>query len=360
MVSVLGASTVSVGLVEGAAEAVASVTKVFSGSLSDYLGRRKHLTVIGYGLSALSKPLFALAPALGWVFAARAIDRVGKGIRGAPRDALIGDIAPAGLRGAVYGLRQSLDTVGAVLGPLLAMALMLLLANDMRSVFWFAVLPALVSVLILVIGVREPSRVQGTGTLGTPIRLVSLKRLGGAYWWVVVVSSILTLARFSEAFLVLRAQSVGLALNLVPVVLVVMSVVYAASAYPAGILSDSIGRRSLLAVGFLTLIAADLLLALATTVWGVLAGVALWGLHMGLTQGLLTALVADTAPAELRGTAFGFFNLAGGLVLLIASLIAGFLWDLYGPPATFLAGAAFTAAGLLGAGIGYRRFPAGG
>jgi MFS family permease len=355
LVSVLGASMLSVGLIEGVAEAVASAARVFSGALSDVLGRRKPLAVVGYGLAALSKPLFAWAPAIGWVFTARVIDRMGKGIRGAPRDALIGDIAPPALRGRYYGLRQSLDTVGAFLGPLLAIVLMGILANDIRSVFWFAVLPGLVSVAILVVFVREPRANQIDREERAPLRLASLRRLGSAYGWVVATASVLTLARFSEAFLVLRAENVGLALHLVPIVLVVMSVVYAASAYPVGILSDTMSRQSLLAVGFLVLIVADLVLALATTVSAVLAGVALWGLHMGLTQGLLTALVADTAPEELRGTAFGFFHLVVGLVLLAASLLAGWLWDVYGAPATFLAGAAITAAGLLAMTVGPRR-----
>jgi len=347
MVSVLGASTLSVGLVEGAAEAIASITKVFSGTISDHLGKRKLLTVIGYGLAALTKPVFAVAPAIGWVFAARFTDRIGKGIRGAPRDALIGDIAPAHLRGTCYGLRQSLDTVGAFLGPLAAIALMALLADDIRAVFWFAVIPGAVSVLILIVGVREPERERDPDGARTPIRLASLKRLGTTYWWVVVVGGLATLARFSEAFLVLRAQSVGLSMTLVPIVMVVMSVVYAAAAYPAGILADRMDRTLLLAVGFVTLIGADLVLALATGVWPVLAGVALWGLHMGLTQGLFAALVADTAPADLRGTAFGLFNLVAGVVLLAASILAGLLWDLYGAPATFFAGAAITAVALL-------------
>ena len=355
LVSVLGASMLSVGLIEGVAEAVASAARVFSGALSDVLGRRKPLAVVGYGLAALSKPLFAWAPAVGWVFTARVIDRMGKGIRGAPRDAMIGDIAPPELRGRYYGLRQSLDTVGAFLGPLLAILLMGILANDIRSVLWFAVLPGLVSVAILVVFVREPRANQIDREERTPLRLASLRRLGSAYGWVVATASVLTLARFSEAFLVLRAENVGLALHLVPIVLVVMSVVYAASAYPVGILSDAMSRQSLLAVGFLVLIVADLVLALATTVTAVLTGVALWGLHMGLTQGLLTALVADTAPEELRGTAFGFFHLVVGLVLLAASLLAGWLWDVYGAPATFLTGAAITTAGLLAMTVALRR-----
>jgi MFS family permease len=316
--------------------------------LSDRLRRRKLLTVIGYGLAALTKPLFPLASSLLWVFAARFVDRIGKGIRGAPRDALVGDLAPPQLRGACYGLRQSLDTVGAFLGPLLAIGLMALSADDIRMVFWLAVIPALMAVGVLVFGVHEPNQPPASGQKRAPIRLIDIGRLGFVYWWVVLVGGVLTLARFSEAFLILRAQTVGLAVALVPLVVVVMNVIYAASAYPAGAASDRLGRQTMLVGGFAALIMADVVLATADEVWQVLAGVALWGLHMGLTQGLLATLVADSSPAELRGTAFGVFNLVSGLVLLVASVLAGFLWDRYGAPATFFAGALFTTIALIG------------
>jgi MFS family permease len=346
--TVLGASAVTVGLIEGIGEATAAISKLFSGWLSDRLGKRKVLTVIGYGLGALSKPLFALAPSPFWVLAARFSDRVGKGIRGAPRDALVGDLAPPELRGAAYGLRQSLDTVGAFAGPLFAMVLMALLANDFRLVFWIAVVPGLVAVAILVVGVREPARVQPAGEARAPIGWAELGGLGGLFWGVVAVGAVLTLARFSEAFLILRAEGAGLPLALIPLVLVVMNAVYAAAAYPMGVLSDRYDRRVVLAAGFVVLLLADLVLAAAPGIWTVMLGVGLWGLHMGMTQGLLAALVADTVPTRLRGTAFGIFNLAAGVALLLASLIAGLLWELVGPSATFIAGAAFTAIGLVG------------
>ncbi|MFD0387633.1 MFS transporter [Tistrella bauzanensis] len=357
LVTVLGASAVTVGLIEGIGEATASISKLFSGWLSDWLGKRKALTVIGYGLGALSKPLFALAPTPSWVLVARFSDRIGKGIRGAPRDALVGDLAPAGLRGAAYGLRQSLDTVGAFGGPLLAMALMALFADDFRLVFWLAVVPGLIAVAILVLGVREAAQARPLAEARVPIRWSELGRLGRLFWAVVAVGTVLTLARFSEAFLILRAEDAGLSLALIPLVLVVMNVVYAASAYPMGALSDRYDRRPVLAAGFVVLILADIVLAFALGIWGVMLGIGLWGLHMGMTQGLLAALVADTAPTDLRGTAFGLFNLASGVALLLASLIAGFLWELIGPSATFLTGAAFTAAGLVGtiALVGRRR-----
>lgn len=347
MVGTLGASTFAVGLIEGLAESTALVVKVFSGAVTDYLGKRKGLAVFGYALGALTKPLFAIAPTIGIVLAARLLDRVGKGVRGAPRDALVADIAPPEVRGAAFGLRQSLDTVGAFLGPLLAVGLMLLWANDFRAVFWVAVIPGLLAVALLLSGVREPERHVGEKRTN-PIRRENLRRLSGAYWWVVGVGAVFTLARFSEAFLVLRAQQGGVAVALVPLVMVAMNVVYAASAYPFGKLSDRMSRKKLLAWGLLVLIAADVVLAMGDHWVTVLAGVALWGVHMGMTQGLLATMVAATAPADLRGTAFGFFNLVSGLAMLIASVVAGLLWDQLGASFTFYVGAVFCGVALLG------------
>ena len=347
LVSVLGVSTLTVGIIEGIAEATASITKIFSGALSDYLGHRKWLAAAGYGLAAVTKPVFPLATGIVSITAARFVDRVGKGIRGAPRDALIADLTPPGARGGAFGLRQSLDTIGAVLGPLAAIAFMAWLADDFRAVFWIAVIPAFVSVAVIVFGVREPERPPGVRTVKSPFSRAELGRLPAAYWMIVAVTAVFTLARFSEAFLLLRAQAAGLPLALVPSVMVVMNVVYALSAWPAGVLSDGMGRYRLLTIGFALLIVADVILAVNGSVAVVMLGVALWGLHMGLTQGLLSAMVADTAPAELRGTAFGVFNLVGGIALLIASVVAGELWEIAGPEGTFLAGAAFTAVALL-------------
>ena len=347
MVGTLGASALAVGLIEGLAEATALIVKVFSGTLSDYLGKRKGLAVFGYALGALTKPLFALAPSLGIVLTARLLDRVGKGVRGAPRDALVADIAPPAIRGAAFGLRQSLDTVGAFLGPLLAVGLMLLWANDFRAVFWVAVIPGLLAVALLLLGVREPAAPLAEKR-HNPIRRDNLKRLSGAYWWVVAVGAVFTLARFSEAFLVLRAQQSGIALAWVPLVMVAMNAIYAASAYPFGKLSDRMRHRTLLGLGLLVLIAADLVLAHAGHWSTVLTGVALWGIHLGMTQGLLATMVADTAPADLRGTAFGVFNLVSGVAMLIASALAGLLWEQLGASFTFLAGAVFCALALLG------------
>jgi MFS family permease len=348
LVTVLGTSMVTVGVIEGIAEATASIVKIFSGALSDWLGRRKWLAAFGYGLAALTRPVFPLAADVGWLVAARFVDRIGKGIRGAPRDALVADLAPSELRGASFGLRQSLDTVGAFIGPLLAIGLMWWTADNFRAVFWFAIIPALLSLALISFAVREPDRPQGRRSVRNPVSLAEIRNLGAAYWWVVAVATVFTLARFSEAFLILRAQNVGLPITLLPAVLVVMNVVYALAAYPAGVLSDRFRRVPLLATGILLLVAADAALALLPTLGGVVLGVVLWGLHMGLTQGLLAALVADTSPAELRGTAYGFFNLLGGLAMLAASVIAGGLWDLAGPRGTFLAGAGFAIIALAG------------
>ena len=348
LVSVLGASMVSVGLIEGIAEATASITKVFSGALSDYLGKRKLLATLGYGLAAVTKPMFPLAQSVGWVVTARFVDRIGKGIRGAPRDALVGDLAPPHLRGASYGLRQSLDTVGAFAGPLLAVLLMALTLNDFRLVFWIAVIPAFLSLAVMIFGVTEPEARREPGTAHSPIRAADFRQLGAPYWWLVLIAAVLTLARFSEAFLVLRAQSVGLPITLTPAVLVVMNVVYAASACPAGRLSDRVDRRRVLAAGCVALVVANVVLALADGVWLALAGVVLWGLHMGLTQGLFAAMLTDATPSRIRGSAFGVFNLVSGGAMLIASVLAGWLWDRYEAPATFYAGAGFTIVALAG------------
>ena len=341
MVTTLGASALMVGLIEGLAEATALIVKVFAGALSDYLGRRKGLAVFGYALGALTKPIFALASGTGIVLAARLLDRVGKGVRGAPRDALIADIAPPSVRGAAFGLRQSLDTVGAFVGPLLATGLMLLWADDFRAVFWVAVIPGLLAVALLWFGIREPER-PAQEKRSNPIRRENLVRLGGAYWWVVGVGGLFTLARFSEAFLVLRAQQLGIALALVPLVMVAMNIVYASAAYPFGKLSDRVSHSRLLAAGLLVLVAADVALATSSHWSMLLVGVALWGIHLGITQGLLATMVADTAPADLRGTAFSFFNLVSGLAMLLASVGAGWLWGRFGAEFTFYAGAVFS------------------
>lgn len=348
MVGSLGMSVALVGLLEGLAESLALIIKVFSGVISDAVGRRKGLALLGYSLGALSKPLFAIAPTMGWIVAGRLIDRVGKGIRGVPRDALVADITPPEVRGAAFGLRQSLDTVGAFTGPLIAVGLMLLWQNDFRAVFWVAVLPAVLAVIVLACGVREPKNSIALDRRMNPISIVNLKRLSLNYWAVVMFGAMFTLARFSEAFLVLRAQQLGVALAWVPLVMVAMNAVYALSAYPFGYLSDKVSHRALLAGGLLVLIAADFCLANAVD-WKVLmCGVMLWGFHMGMTQGLLARMVVDASPADLRGTTFGFFNLMTGIAMLIASVLAGYVWDGLGAAYTFYVGAGISALALVG------------
>jgi MFS family permease len=345
MTAQLGLSVAMLGLIDGVAEATASITKLFSGYVSDRVGRRKPLILIGYGLAAVTKPFFAIASSAGLVFGARFADRIGKGLRGAPRDALIADVTAPELRGRAFGLRQSLDTVGAFAGPLLAVSLMIILANDIRAIFWIATIPAALAVVVIIIAVRDVDAPKTT--VRVPLKLADLRGLPRAYWAIVALGAVLTLARFSEAFLILKANVEGLSLALTPLVLVVMNLVYAAGAYPAGYFADRMAPVRLLGLGILCLIAADLVLALTSGLVGITLGLILWGAHMALTQGLLAKLVADHAPAHLRGSAFGMFNLATGIALLFASVIAGLLWDRFGADMTFFAGAGFATVALL-------------
>jgi len=347
LLSVLQTSVTAIGFLEGIAEGAVLVTKMFSGTLSDWLGKRKGLALLGYGMAAVTKPLFAIAGSYAMVFAARLLDRVGKGIRGAPRDAMIADLVPQELRGASYGLRQTLDTVGALTGPLLATVLMLATGGNFRLVFWVAVVPAIVSVAILAQFVDEPLQ-TAPGKEHVAMRWSQLGEFSAAFWSILVVGSIFTLARFSEAFLVLRASDVGIAEVYLPMTMAAMYTTYTVFAYPAGWLSDRLDRHVVVAIGAAVLMSADLVLARISGVVGLFAGIGLWGLHMGLTQGVFAALVADASPAHLRGTAFGLFNLAGGIALLVASLVAGRVWDNVGPAATFYVGAAFAAVALIG------------
>ncbi len=344
LVTVLGASMSTVGLIEGMAEATASVVKVGSGALSDWLGKRKWLAAAGYGLAAFTKPVFPLASSIGWLVAARFVDRIGKGIRGAPRDALIADVTPSHLRGTSFGLRQSLDTIGAFVGPLLAIGLMAASSDNFQFVFWLAVIPGFLSFALIAFVVREPDAKARSGPVAWPLSRKSILRLGAPFWWFICVAFVFTLARFSEAFLILRAQQAGTPTGLTPLVLVIMNIVYALAAYPAGALSDRVDRRKMLMIGLAFLVVGDLVLAWSASLPMIGLGIVLWGLHMAFTQGLMSAMVADTAPADLRGTAFGLFNFMMGLAMLAASVIAGALWDTGGPQLTFLSGAGFAIA----------------
>lgn len=346
LVTTLGASALTVGVIEGIAESTAMFVKIFSGAISDFIGRRKGLMLLGYGLAALTKPLFPLAHSVEVVFTARFLDRIGKGIRGAPRDALVADVSPPEIRGACFGLRQSMDTVGAVLGPALAILLMLWLA-DIQLVLWVAVIPAAIAVTLIVTGVKEPVHAPSEHKFRSPIHWGALLDFSPGYWWVVVIGGVFTLARFSEAFLVLRAQQLGFSATWIPLVMVVMALFYTLSAYPAGWLSDRISRTKLLCVGMGLLVLADLVLAQSSSVIIMLMGVALWGLHMGFSQGILASLVADKAPGKLKGTAFGIFNLVSGVCMLIASVLAGWLWQSIGSDSTFVVGALLASTALL-------------
>jgi MFS family permease len=365
VVGTLGASAFALGLMEGMAEGVASILKLPSGWLSDRWRRRKPLALVGYGLAALVKPMFALAPGLGWVFTARFLDRVGKGIRGAPRDALVADLTPRALHGAAFGLRQALDTIGAFAGPLLAIALMVLSGNDVRLVFWLAVPPALISVLLLWVLVPDTPAAPPPDAVPQSLSAAAapspggplLSGMGRPFWGAIALTALFTLGRYSEAFLVLRAEERGLPLALAPLVLVGMNVVYSLAAYPAGRWSDRLGRRGLLLMAALIMAAADALLALAQELTLVAAGVMLWGLHMAFSQGVLTALIADTAPPHRRGTAFGVFHLSSGLALLAASAGSGYLWTRFGPPAAFTAGLAVALVSALAILMGAARAP---
>lgn len=348
MATALGASMATIGIIEGVAEGTAAIVKVFSGAISDYFRKRKLLAVVGYSLGAITKPIFPLATTIGWVFGARFVDRIGKGIRGAPRDALVADITPHKLRGAAYGLRQALDSVGAFIGPILAVVFMIWLANDIRSVLWLAVAPGFISVFLLIAAIHEPEAPEHAAGTRNHLMLTNVKRLSLRYWMVVTLGAVFTLARFSEAFLILRAQDVGLAVSYVPGIMIVMNIAYSIFAYPAGAAADRLSARMLLVLGLWLLVAADVVLAIAASPGTAFTGAALWGLHMAFTQGLLSKLVADTAPAEVRGTAFGIFNLISGGALLLASLIAGSLWSKFGAPATFIAGALFAAVAAIG------------
>ena len=346
MVTVLGASVAVVGLIDGLTEATASFTKILSGALSDHLGKRKLPALAGYVFSALAKPLVPLSTGLLTVFFARFLDRVGKGVRDAPRDALVADIVSARQRGAAYGLRQGLDTLGALAGPLIAVGLMALFAGNFRTVFWFACIPAVACVLTLALGVKEPARTRPAQREAFPLMPSQLKRLSADFWILIGVIFLLLLPRFSESLLLLRAQNVGLAATWVPLVFTAMNLFYAPIAAPAGLLSDRFGRRRMIFAGFAMLIPAQLMLYAADHPALVFAGAIFWGIHYGLTQGALAAVVADAAPKQLRGTAFGVFHLVSGLAILIGSTAAGLVWDAQGPPMTFLYAAIVGGVGL--------------
>ena len=337
----LALPVVALGAIDGIAEATASFAKLVSGRLSDRQQRRKPWILAGYGLAAMSKPLFPLAAGAAELMGARFADRVGKGIRGGPRDAMIADETPAEIRGRAFGLRQSLDTVGALMAPLVAIGLMALLLGDIRAVFWIAAIPAVLSVSLAWLALREPERhvaesnpqpfFSGFRDIDRPTRRL------------LAVVFLFTLARFSEGFLILKGMDAGLSPTLSPLALVIFNLAFMTLAYPAGSLSDRMRPRSILLTGMAMLVAADLVLAQDVGIGGLVFGVSLWGAHMALTQGIFARMIADSAPAHLRATSFGAFHFVSGIGTLLASVGAGFLWDRDGSQATFLAGAGIAA-----------------
>lgn len=347
LASIIGAHMASIGVIEGVAGAANSITRILSGPLSDLIGRRKPLLVFGYGLSAVIKVLFPLAETAATVFAARAIDRVGKGTRDAPRDALLTDITPPEMRGSSFGLRGALYTLGFVAGPLSAMSLMILSNNDFRLVFWIALVPALVAIAIVVFGVKESAPAPRDGGALRRIGRHELATLAMPFWWAVAIAAIFSLARFSEAFLVLKAHAVGVEQAFTPLIIMTTYLVYSAVSYPCGKLADHVDRRLQLGAASLILMAADLVLAGAGAVWAAVLGSALWGLQMGVSYGLLKAAVADAAPENLRGTAFGIYDFVVGVTTFVASAAAGLFWTVGGPSLTFEIGAGVAGAALI-------------
>ena len=338
----LGLPVAALGAIDGIAEATASFAKLASGRLSDRSRRRKPWILAGYGLAALSKPLFPLAAGPVEVMGARFADRIGKGIRGAPRDGMIADETPAAIRGRAFGLRQSLDTVGAMIAPILAIGLMAAFHENIRMVFWIAVIPAILCFLLAWLALKEKAAPHASHQPRAPF-FAGFRELNRPTRRLIAVGFLFTLARFSESFLILRGFDVGLSATLSPLVLVLFNLVFFALAYPAGALSDRLSSKAILMAGMAVLIAADLILAQAIGLAGLGIGVALWGAHMALTQGIFARLIADNAPPELRATSFGAFYFVSGIATLLASVGAGLLWDRHGAHATFIAGAAAAA-----------------
>ena len=346
LVTGLGISVLSLGLIEGLAEGVASVIKAFSGALSDYLKKRKILIVIGYGISTLTKPFFALASTATWIFTARFVDRLGKGIRGAPRDSLIADSTSTKIRGTAYSLRQSLDTLGALLGPIIAIIILYLTTNNFRFVLWFAVIPAVLCIVVLIFGVKETTLKKNISSKKSYFLFKNFSKITPVIWLFFLIVFILNLGHFSEAFLLLRSQEIGLKVSFIPIVFVVMNVAYAIVAVPFGHLADRGGFFILIVCGFLILVLADIILALTNSVGWMFVGIIFWGIHLGMTQGLLLAMISKLSPLELRGTSFGLFHAITGIALLIASLIAGYLWQYYNSGLIFFVSAIITSVGI--------------
>ena len=341
---VLGLPATALGAIDGVAEATANLAKLFSGRLSDRSLKRKPWVMAGYGLAALSKPLFPLAASAPALLTARFADRIGKGIRGAPRDAMIADETPPEIRGRAFGLRQALDTAGALLAPLVAIGLMAWFASNIRAVFWIAVIPAALSFQLAWLALKEPE--QHLAPIKKSPFFSGFKQLDAQTKRLLKVGFLFSLARFSEGFLILKGIDIGLSEAMSPITLAIFNLAYVALAYPAGILSDRMSPRAILMAGIAILIAGNLVLAETAGFVGLIIGTTLWGAHMALTQGIFSRMIADSAPEDVRATSFGAFWFVTGIAGLLASLGAGWLWDRQGSSATFLTSAAIAAGAL--------------
>ncbi|OYV74113.1 MAG: MFS transporter [Gemmatimonadetes bacterium 21-71-4] len=340
----LGASAAFVGAIEGTAESISALLKLASGWWSDRVGARKPFVLVGYVIASVTRPLIAIAQSATQVLAIRVGDRVGKGLRNSPRDALIADSVDPSIRGRAYGFQRAWDNAGAMVGPLVAFGLLQWEGLTMRHVFWLALVPGAIAVAVVIWGVREvPKRVASSGA---PLDLS--QPMGGRFWAFMAVIFVFTLGNSTDAFLLLRARQLGVPISLMPIIWALLNGVKTVTNTPGGALSDRIGRKPTLVIGWLFYAAVYLAFAHASRQWHAWALFAVYGLYFGFSEGAERALVSDVVPAERRGTAFGWFNLAVGLGALPASLIFGEIWDHVGPGAAFTLGASLALAAAVG------------
>lgn len=337
LVGVLGASATSLGLIEGVAEGTSALLKLVAGRVADKTGRLKGLTTLGYTISGIAKPLVALATLPWHVLGVRFSDRVGKGIRSAPRDALLAASATEETMGRAFGVHRAMDTAGAMLGPLVAFAILALAPGEYRLVFGLAAIPALLSVFVLIAFVRD-RRPESLPANADP-SLAGAGQLGGKFWKLLAIVAVFSLGNSSDAFALLRAQDLGVPAALLPILWFGFNSLYTAVAWRSGGWSDRVGRRRVLVVGLLIYAASYAAFAAAGNVLQVVGAFALYGLYYGFTEGVLRAAIADAVPSNRRGTAYGVYYAVTGGLALVASLGAGWLWDVYGPAVPFGMGA---------------------